>query len=428
MSKHKISNNKIDYAPKKHLAIRHVKEKIFKLTCLLSIAFAIVMLFLLLYSIFSKGYSAFYTHYLKIDILFSKKLLSQANNNKVDLHQADYDLLIEENLQQLFLKLKIKNTSNINIPDLIGAEESINIKNLAVTEGTAIVDTTRKMEILVSSNLDMLLKNYLGSGSLLSEETTAALDILKKEGLIIKKFNKNFFNNSDSRYPELAGVAGAFIGSLYTVALTVLFSVIISVGAAIYLQEFAPKGRLINFIDVNINNLAAVPSIIFGLLGLILFQQFLGIPRSTPLLGSFVLTLMALPTIIIASRIALASVPSSIKEAAYGLGSSKLQVIIHHLLPGSIPGILTGIILSISRIIGETAPLLMIGMVAFINNTPTSITSKAVVFPVQILLWSDSPEVGYIEKASAASMLLLIFLIFINWISIYLRNKFEVKF
>ena len=179
--------------------------------------------------------------------------------------------------------------------------------------------------------------------------------------------------------------------------------------------------------EININNLAAVPSIVFGLLGLTIFQHFLGVPRATPLLASFVLTLMSLPTIIIATRVALSSVPNSIKEAAYGMGASKVQVVILHLLPLSMPSILTGIIISISRVLGETAPLLMIGMVAFMNNTPSSILSNAVAFPVQILLWSDSPEIGFIEKASAASMLLLIFLLFINWLSIYLRNKFEVK-
>jgi phosphate transport system permease protein len=209
--------------------------------------------------------------------------------------------------------------------------------------------------------------------------------------------------------------------------LTAFFSIIISVGSAIYLEEFAPKNRFMSFIEVNINNLAAVPSIVFGLLGLIIFQQFLGVPRASPLLASFVLSLMSLPTIIIATRIALSAVPPSIKEAAYGLGSSKIQVITHHSLPLALPGILTGIIISISRVLGETAPLLMIGMVAFINSTPESILASSVAFPVQILLWSDAPEVGYIEKASAAIMLLLIFLITINWLSVYLRNKFEIK-
>lgn len=416
---------------KRKLFRRYLFEKMFKFSGVLSISFALIMLIALLYSIFSKGYSAFYTNYLAVEVNFSKDDLFEGKIKSKytvsEINNASYDIVIINAIEK-----ELKNKIDVDLKDIdlinfISVVETTNLRNLILKDENLIGQKV-KLNLLLSSNIDMFLKNYIGSGSLLSDEEIDIIKFLDNSNLIKTKFNALFFTNSDSRYPELAGIKGAFLGSLYTVLLTIIFSVIISVGAAVYLQEFAPQNRFIRFIEVNINNLAAVPSIVFGLLGLIVFQQFFGVPRSTPLLGSFILTLMALPTILIASRLAMSSVPPSIKEAAYGMGSSKLQVITHHLLPISIPGILTGVILSISRIIGETAPVLMIGMVAFISTAPTSVLSSSVVFPVQILLWSNSPEAGYIEKASAAIMLLLIFLMFINWVSIYLRNKFEVKF
>jgi phosphate transport system permease protein len=416
---------------KSKLFRRYLFENLFKFSGVLSISFALIMLIALLYSIFSKGYTAFYTNYLAVEVNFSKDILfdGEIKNKytKSDINNASYNVVILNAIEN-----ELKNKADIDLESIdlisfISVSETSNLRNMILAD-EELIGKKIKINFLLSSNIDMFLKKYIGSGSLLSDEEIKIIHFFNEENLIKAQFNALFFTNSDSRYPELAGIKGAFIGSLYTVVLTIIFSVIISVGAAVYLQEFAPKNRLVRFIEVNINNLAAVPSIVFGLLGLIVFQQFFGVPRSTPLLASFILTLMALPTILIASRLAMSSVPSSIKEAAYGMGSSKLQVITHHLLPISIPGILTGIILSISRIIGETAPVLMIGMVAFISTAPTSALSSSVVFPVQILLWSNSPEAGYIEKASAAIMLLLTFLMLINWVSVYLRNKFEVKF
>lgn len=416
---------------KRKLLRRYAFEKLYKFFGVLSISFAIIMLISLLYSIFSKGYTAFYTHYLTLDIDFSKEVLFDGKvKNKYtvkEINNASYDLVIINAIKSELNNNIPKDIEKFDLLNFISVSETIKLRNI-ILKNEKELGKNIKIDLLLSSNIDMFLKKYIGSGSLLNEEEVSIIKYLDDNGFIKTKFNSVFFTNSDSRYPELAGIKGAFIGSIYTVGLTIIFSVIISVGAAVYLQEFAPKNRFIKFLEININNLAAVPSIVFGLLGLIVFQQFLGVPRSTPLLGSFILTLMALPTILISSRLAMSSVPFAIKEAAYGMGSSKLQVVTHHLLPISIPGILTGVILSISRIIGETAPLLMIGMVAFISTAPTSILSSSVVFPVQILLWSSSPESGYIEKASAAIMLLLTFLMLINWISIYLRNKFEVKF
>jgi phosphate transport system permease protein len=248
---------------------------------------------------------------------------------------------------------------------------------------------------------------------------------LEQQGLIQKRFNTVFFTHGASREPELAGIAGALTGSFYTLVLTLLFSFPIAVGAAVYLEEFAPKNRFTDLIEVNINNLAAVPSIVFGLLGLAVFINFFGVPRSTPLVAAMVLTLMTLPTIIIASRAALKSVPPSIREAALGVGASPLQTQVHHVLPLALPGMLTGTIIGMAQALGETAPLLMIGMIAFIVDVPTGFTDPATVLPVQIFLWADSPERGFVERTSAAIMVLLGFLILMNLTAVLLRRRFE---
>jgi phosphate transport system permease protein len=248
---------------------------------------------------------------------------------------------------------------------------------------------------------------------------------LKQQGQIKKRFNTLFFTNGSSREPELAGIAGALMGSFYTLVLTLLFSFPIAVGAAVYLEEFAPKNRFTDLIEVNINNLAAVPSIVFGLLGLAVFINFFGVPRSTPLVAAMVLTLMTLPTIIIASRAALKSVPPSIREAALGVGASPLQAQVHHVLPLALPGMLTGTIIGMAQALGETAPLLMIGMIAFIVDIPSGFTDSATVLPVQIFLWADSPERGFVERTSAAIMVLLGFLILMNLTAVLLRRRFE---
>jgi phosphate transport system permease protein len=259
----------------------------------------------------------------------------------------------------------------------------------------------------------------------LNDQQIAWVLQLKHEGLISKRFNVPFFTNGTSREPELAGIGGAVLGSFYTLLLTLLFSFPIAVGAALYLEEFAPKNRITDFIEVNINNLAAVPSIVFGLLGLAVLINFFGVPRSTPLVAAMVLTLMTLPTIIIASRAALKSVPPSIREAALGVGASPLQTRIHHVLPLALPGMMTGTIIGMAQALGETAPLLMIGMIAFIVDIPQGFTDPATVLPVQIFLWADSPERGFVERTSAAIMVLLAFLIVMNLTAVLLRRRFE---
>ncbi len=257
------------------------------------------------------------------------------------------------------------------------------------------------------------------------DREVAWLERLREKGVVQSAFNWAFFTSGDSREPELAGIRGALIGSALTLFVTLVICVPLGVAGAIYLEEFAPKNRLTDLIEVNINNLAAVPSIVFGLLGLAVFLNFFGLPRSAPLVGGLVLALLVLPTIIIASRAALKAVPPSIKEAALGVGASHQQAIFHHVLPLAMPGIMTGTIIGMAHALGETAPLLMIGMLAFIVEVPSGITAAATVLPAQIYLWSDLPEIAFQAKTAAAIMVLLVFLFVMNGLAIFLRRRFE---
>ena len=294
----------------------------------------------------------------------------------------------------------------------------------------AIMGSREEVWVLASDDIDMLMKGHINreapeSIRRLDDRTLAWVDRLVQRADIEKRFNSTFFTAGDSRQPEQAGIAGALMGSFYTLLLTLLFSFPLALGTAVYLEEFAPKNKWTDLIEVNINNLAAVPSIIFGLLGLAVFINFFGVPRSTPLVGALVLTLMTLPTIIIASRSALKSVPPSIREAALGVGASPLQTQLHHVLPLAMPGMLTGTIIGMAQALGETAPLLMIGMIAFIVDVPGGITDPATVLPVQIFLWADSPERAFVERTSAAILVLLAFLITMNLSAVLLRKRFE---
>ena len=260
-----------------------------------------------------------------------------------------------------------------------------------------------------------------------SDAQIAWLEHLRAQGLVERRVNTLFFTRSASREAEMAGILGAVVGSFLTLLVTLCVAFPVGVSAAIYLQEFAPKNRLTMIIEVNINNLAAVPSIVFGLLGLAVFLNFFGLPRSAPLVGGFVLGLMTLPTIIIASRAALGAVPPSIREAALAIGASRMQSVFHHVLPAALPGVLTGSIIGMAQALGETAPLLMIGMVAFVVDVPSGFTDPATALPVQIYMWADFPEFAFSHKAAAAIVVLLAFLILMNGTAIYLRRRFEQR-
>ena len=293
-----------------------------------------------------------------------------------------------------------------------------------------IIGTTQRVWVKSSSDIDSFNKGQIPrdvveSDRRVKDNQIVWFDALDNDDRVRRSFNTTLFSAGDSREPEQAGIWGAVVGSFLTLIVTLALSFPVGVMAAVYLESFAPKNRWTDLIEVNINNLAAVPSIVFGLLGLAVFLNFFGFPRSAPLVGGMVLALMTLPTIIIAARAALKAVPPSIREAALGMGASRLQVITHHVLPLAMPGILTGTIIGMAQALGETAPLLMIGMVAFIVDVPGSFTDAATVLPVQIYLWADSPERAFVERTSAAIMVLLAFLIAMNLIAVMLRKKFE---
>lgn len=276
-----------------------------------------------------------------------------------------------------------------------------------------------------SSSWDVAVYAQPESRRRVTDQEVVFIDKIKSAGTIERAFNWRFFTSGDSREPELAGIRGALVGTSLTLLVTLLLCLPIGVLAAIYLEEFAPKNRLTDIIEVNINNLAAVPSIVFGLLGLAVFLNYFNLPRSAPIVGGLVLALLVLPTIIIAARASIKAVPPSIREAAIGLGASQQQAVFHHVLPLAMPGIMTGTIIGMAHALGETAPLLMIGMVAFIVDVPSNVTDAATVLPVQIYLWSDLPEAAFQQRTAAAIVVLLGFLFAMNGAAIWLRNKFE---
>jgi phosphate transport system permease protein len=294
------------------------------------------------------------------------------------------------------------------------------------------VGSKREFWVPADDDIDMLVKGHIDrtrpeSERRVSDRKIQWVDELVQAGALEKRFNSLFFINGDSRDAELAGIRGALTGSLFTLLVTLILSFPIGVATAVYLEEIAPRNRITDLIEVNINNLAAVPSIVFGLLGLAVFINFFGLPRSAPLVGGLVLSLMTLPTIIIASRASLKSVPPSIREAALGIGASRIQTIVHHVFPLALPGMLTGTIIGMAQALGETAPLLMIGMIAFIVDVPQGVADPSTVLPVQIFLWADAPERAFVEKTSAAIMVLLAFLAAMNIVAVILRRRFEQR-
>jgi phosphate transport system permease protein len=299
-----------------------------------------------------------------------------------------------------------------------------------VLNDRAAIGQKREIWLIADGDVDSFLKGSISRDTpedrrRISNQQIAWIEKLQADGRLKSRFNTTIFSRGASANPEMAGVGVAALGSFMMLVITVLLALPIGVAAAIYLEEFAPKNRFTDLIEVNINNLAAVPSIVFGILGLAVFINFFGLPRSAPIVGGLVLTLMSLPTIIIATRAALKAVPPSIRDAALGLGASKMQAIFHHVLPLAMPGILTGTILALAHALGETAPLLMIGMVAFVVDYPGGPLDPATALPVQIYMWSNLPERGFIARTSAAIMILLGFLLVMNALAIWLRTKFE---
>ncbi|MCF6291751.1 MAG: phosphate ABC transporter permease PstA [Desulfobacterales bacterium] len=405
------------------LARRYKAERRFKLYGVVAIVASLAFLALLFISITGKGYSAFFQTFVQLDIHFDPAFIG-----KDDPAAANFPGLVKKNLRQEFPGVTSRKDKK-KLYALISSGAAFQLRDM-VKNDPSLANTTRKVWVPADDDVDMLIKGHISrhgdeSDRRLNDKQLAWIDKWTAEDRIKERFNTTFFTAGDSREPELAGIWGAMVGSILTLTLTLAFSFPVGVAASVFLEEFAPKNRWVDLVEVNINNLAAVPSIVFGLLGLAVFINFFNLPRSSPLVGGLVLTLMTLPTIIIASRAALQSVPPSIREAALGVGASKMQMVFHHVLPLAMPGILTGTIIGMARALGETAPLLMIGMVAFIVDIPGSFTDPATALPVQIYLWADSPERAFVERTSAAIMVLLAFLIVVNSLAVFLRHRFE---
>ncbi|HTV20544.1 MAG TPA: phosphate ABC transporter permease PstA [Polyangiaceae bacterium] len=416
-------------AAQQRLRRRQLTERVFRAAGQVAIAIGLGFVVLLFGSIVYQGKDAFSQTHVRLDVTFDPSALGLgAAPSELEIVQADYAAII-------------RNALGAEFPDVSDRKDRRELASLVSTgapfmlahllEGDrSLLGQTRSLWLTADDDVDMFVKGKIRREAPAAERRLSDLEIgwidaLEKDGRIERQFNTHLFTSGDSREPELAGLWGAVMGSIYTLLTTLLLSFPLGVATAVYLEEFAPRSRWMDIVEVNINNLAAVPSIVFGLLGLAVFINFFDLPRSSPLVASLVLTLMTLPTVIIASRAALRSVPSSIRQAALGMGASKFQTVLHHVLPLSLPGMLTGTIVGMAHALGETAPLLMIGMVAFLVDIPGGLMEPATVLPVQIYLWADSPEKAFAERTSAAIIVLLVFLIAMNSLAVVLRQRFE---
>ncbi len=425
--------NNIDIV-KRSLKNRYAKERRFRLYGIFAISLSLAFLLFLLTDITYKSLPAFSQTYVQLDIDFSTEnlqLLPKSSYTNDELFNASYSKLTYKSLLELFPKTKGRDRKK-SLRNFTSSGVQYHLRYLLI-KNPHWINTRQKLWLLVDDDIDSFVKGLIDSrveeaNRRVKDFQITWIEKLQQQGQLKRKFNINFFTKADSREPEQAGILGAVKGSFYTMFITLLLSFPIGVAAAIYLEEFAPKNNVfVDLIEVNINNLAAVPSIVFGILGLAIYINLFGLPRSAPLVGGLVLSLMTLPTIIIATRAAIKSVPISIREAAFAVGASKMQVITHHVLPLAMPGILTGSIIGMAQALGESAPLLMIGMVAFIADIPGGFLEPATVLPVQIFIWSDSPERAFIALTSAAIIVLLLFLFLMNLLAIILRKKLQTK-
>ena len=409
------------------LVSRYRAEKAFRLCGVAAVTLGLLAVLVLFADIFLKGKSAFSATYIQLEINYDQEVLGIDDLSDEGASMlADWDGLHKTALRQEFPQVR-KRSERRELYALVSNGAGYDLKERLLSE-PELLNQTEKFWILADDDIDTYYKSLLKGRAYTARLSLAQLERVKQlidQDRIELQFNANFLSRGDSREPEQVGIKGAMFGSFFTLVITLLLSFPIGIAAAMYLEEFAEKNRWTEFIEVNINNLAAVPSIIFGLLGLAIFINFFNVPRSIPFLGGLVLAVMTLPTIIITSRAAIKSVPPSIREAALGLGASPNQVVLHYVVPLAMPGMLTGSIIGMARALGETAPLLMIGMVAFIADVPGGFTDPATVLPVQIFLWADSPERAFIEKTSAAIMVLLAFLITMNLSAVWLRKKLE---
>ncbi|MCH9699280.1 MAG: phosphate ABC transporter permease PstA [Gammaproteobacteria bacterium] len=410
---------------KKGLPKRYRREKRFRLYGMMAVMVGFIFLLILLTDIISKSLPAFSQHWIQLEVQFDPDVLGVAADAEGKaLRHANYRAILKRAIRAEFPDVS-KRRDKSKLAALISSSAEYELRDMLI-EQPYLLGKAKTVWVRADDDLDTYYKTADKANAVrLTEKQIAWADRLQENNLIESRFNSTLFSDGDSREPEQAGIRGALVGSLYTLLVTLLLSFPLGVSTAVYLEEFAPKNRWVDLIEVNINNLAAVPSIVFGLLGLAVFINYFGLPRSAPLVGGLVLTLMTLPTIIIASRSAIKAVPPSIRQAALGIGASKTQTVFQHVLPLAMPGILTGTIIGLAQALGETAPLLMIGMVAFIVDIPQGFVDSATVLPVQIYLWADSPERAFVAKTSAAILVLLIFLVVMNGLAVFLRKKFE---
>ena len=408
---------------------RRRAERRFRNLGRLAVLVGLAFLALMFVSIVAKGYPAFRQTWVKLPVFFDPQVIDPggAGGEEV-IGAADYGALVKASVRSLFPEVRGRRDRR-ELGKLVSPGAVFQLRRMTL-EDPSLIGARAEVWAPANDDYDMLHKGNVDrslpeSDRRLSDRQIGWFDRLAAAGRVESRFNETFFTAGDSREPELAGIRGAVMGSFFTLTVTLLLSFPLGAATAVYLEEFAPRNRLTDLIEVNTNNLAAVPSIVFGLLGLAVFINFFGLPRSAPLVGGLVLTLMTLPTIIIAGRVALKSVPPSIRDAALGVGASKMQMIVHHVLPLAMPGMLTGAIIGMARALGETAPLLMIGMVAFVVDIPQGVTDAATALPVQIFLWADSPERAFVERTSAAIMVLLAFLLAMNALAVVLRGRFE---
>ncbi|MDA0663133.1 MAG: phosphate ABC transporter permease PstA [Proteobacteria bacterium] len=413
------------------LAARHRSEAWFRGIGLAAIVGALGFLAFMVLSIGSTGWKAFQQTFVQLEINFDPAVIDPEGKRDPDvLARANYQRLVRDALRGLFPEVTSRSDRR-SLDDTVSSVAQFELMNM-VLDDPSIIGTTRKVWLTASDDFDMAFK---GSVPLdvpqderrFSDKQISWMDMLKSQGLLEKQFNSRFFTAGDSREPEQAGILAALVGSMLSLFVCFILSFPVGVLAAVYLEMFAPRNRINDLIEININNLAAVPSIVFGLLGLAMFLGVFGMPRSSPLVGGMVLALMTLPTIIVSARASLKGVPPSLRQAALGLGASQMQAVFHHVVPSALPGMLTGAIIGMAQALGETAPLLLIGMVAFIVDVPQSILEPATALPVQIFLWADSPERGFSEKTAAAILILLGFLVVMNLVAIVMRKKFEQR-
>ncbi len=411
---------------------RYAAERRFKIYGIVAIAIGLLFLLLLLWSVVSKGYTAFWQTEINVPITFSQKIVDPKGTGGKDttaLMMANYPGLAKDGLVQLLGIDAADKKAVAEANRMISNGVRLQLRDIVMGDLTTI-GQTQSVWLYASADVDSALKGQYDlsvpeNRRPISDRQLAWIDKLKTSGDLEQRFNWGLLTNGASSRAETAGVGVAIIGSLYMMGIVLVLALPIGVAASIYLEEFAPKNRFTDIIEVNINNLAAVPSIVFGLLGLAVFINWFGLPRSASLVGGLVLTLMTLPTIIIATRAALKAVPPSIRAAALGLGASRMQMVFHHVLPLAMPGILTGTIIGLAQALGETAPLLLIGMVAFVADYPGSPMDPATALPVQIYMWANEAGRAFVERTSGAIIVLLLFLAVMNITAIFLRRRFE---